>query len=83
MVHSGNYSMHQRQSSSFLKGPILPSEKGTGCDEFSCSIGVQRLEINCPSGFAILLGPNDYPVTPSDWFFNWYRFKYSKSHIPV
>ena len=52
-------------------------ERRLGVMCFSGGMGVERLEVYCPSGRAILFGADDHLVTPCDWLSDWYGFKYS------
>ena len=50
---------------------------------FSGGMDVERLEVDRPSGRAVLFGANDHAMAPCDQFSNWYGFKYSQSHVSV
>ena len=50
---------------------------------FSGCMHIEWLEIDGPYWFAIFLGTNHHPLTPSDWLPYWYLFQYSQSDIPV
>ena len=66
-------------------------ERRLGVVSFSGGMNVERLEVDCPSGCAILLahwvchtfGADDLSMAPYDWFSNWYGFKYSQFHDSV
>ena len=50
---------------------------------FPGGMDVEGLEVDCPSGCAILFGANDHPMAPRNRFSNWYGFKHSQSHVSV
>ena len=58
-------------------------ERGLGMVCFSGGMMVEGLEVNRPSGRAILFGTDDHAMTPCDWFSDWYMFEYPQSHISV
>ena len=50
---------------------------------FSGGMDVEGLEVDCPSGRAILFGADDHSMAPRDRFSDWYGFKYTQSHVFV
>ena len=60
---------------------LVEGRLGVVC--LSGGMDVERLEVDCPSGRAILFCTDDHAVAPCDWFSNWYGFQYSQSHVSV